>query len=87
MPTTSTGSAASVPDAGGVVVVPALAGLGAPYWAPDARAASDGLPAVDPPAHLVRAAWRGSPRQVALLARAGAATSARRSARCGSTAV
>ena len=35
--------AASVPDAGGVVVVPAFTGLGAPYWDPDARGAIFGL--------------------------------------------
>ncbi len=32
-----------VPDAGGVVVVPAFVGLGAPYWDPDARGAMFGL--------------------------------------------
>ena len=35
--------AASVPDNGGVVVVPAFTGLGAPYWDPDARGAIFGL--------------------------------------------
>ena len=35
--------AASVPDSGGVVVVPAFVGLGAPYWDPDARGAILGL--------------------------------------------
>ena len=35
--------AASVPDSGGVVVVPAFTGLGAPYWDPDARGAILGL--------------------------------------------
>jgi glycerol kinase len=29
--------AASVPDTGGVTIVPALAGLGAPHWRPEAR--------------------------------------------------
>lgn len=35
--------AASVDDAGGVEFVPALAGLGAPYWAPEARGTLTGL--------------------------------------------
>ena len=34
--------ALSVPDAGGVMFVPAFAGLGAPYWRPDARGAHAG---------------------------------------------
>ena len=35
--------AASVPHTGGVYLVPAFTGLGAPYWDPDARAAIIGL--------------------------------------------
>ena len=35
--------ASSVPDSGGVVVVPAFVGLGAPYWDPGARGAILGL--------------------------------------------
>jgi glycerol kinase len=35
--------ASSVPDAGGVYLVPAFTGLGAPYWDPDARGALIGL--------------------------------------------
>jgi glycerol kinase len=35
--------ASSVPDAGGVYLVPAFTGLGAPYWDPDARGALVGL--------------------------------------------
>ena len=35
--------AASVPDAGGVEFVPALTGLGAPHWEPDARGLLSGL--------------------------------------------
>jgi glycerol kinase len=35
--------ATSVPDAGGVYLVPAFTGLGAPYWDPDARGAIVGL--------------------------------------------
>lgn len=48
--------ARSVPDSGGVVVVPALSGLGAPYWKPDARASIHGLSFSTTRAHLVRAA-------------------------------
>ena len=47
--------ATSVPDTGGVVLVPAFAGLGAPYWAPDARGAILGLTRGTTPAHVVRA--------------------------------
>ena len=35
--------ARSVPDNGGVYLVPALSGLGAPHWRPDARATISGL--------------------------------------------
>ncbi len=48
--------ARSVPDSGGVVFVPALTGLGAPYWDPDARGAMFGLTRGTTRAHLVRAA-------------------------------
>ena len=47
--------AASVPDTGGVVFVPALTGLGAPDWDPDARGAMFGLTRGTTRAHLVRA--------------------------------
>jgi glycerol kinase len=60
----------SVADCGGVTVVPALAGLGAPYWLPDARGAIEGLSLATSAAHLVRAAVVGIAAQVALLARA-----------------
>ena len=45
----------SVPDTAGVHFVPALAGLGAPFWDPDARAAFLGITAGVTRAHLVRA--------------------------------
>jgi glycerol kinase len=45
----------SVPDAAGCFFVPAFAGLGAPYWDPDARGALLGLSAGVGRAHLVRA--------------------------------
>jgi glycerol kinase len=48
--------ASSVPDAGGVFMVPAFAGLGAPYWDPFARGTIVGLTRGSGRAHLVRAA-------------------------------
>jgi glycerol kinase len=48
--------AASVPDSGGVVVVPAFTGLGAPYWDPYARGAVFGLTRGTTAGHLARAA-------------------------------
>ena len=48
--------AASVADAGGVVFVPAFAGLGSPHWGPDARGAIYGLSGAATSAHVVRAA-------------------------------
>jgi glycerol kinase len=47
--------ARTVPDSGGVVFVPALTGLGAPDWDPDARGAMFGLTRGTTRAHLVRA--------------------------------
>jgi glycerol kinase len=47
--------ARSVPDSGGVVFVPALTGLGAPHWDPDARGLITGLTRGTTRAHLVRA--------------------------------
>jgi glycerol kinase len=46
----------SVSDTGGVVFVPAFAGLGTPYWVPEARGAIFGLTRGTQKAHLVRAA-------------------------------
>ncbi|BAL23535.1 glycerol kinase GlpK [Azoarcus sp. KH32C] len=48
--------AASVPDSGGVVLVPAFTGLGAPYWDAYARGALMGLTRGSGPAHIARAA-------------------------------
>jgi glycerol kinase len=48
--------AASVPDAGGLYFVPALTGLGAPWWDPYARGTIVGLTRGTTRAHLVRAA-------------------------------
>ncbi len=51
--------AASVPDSGGVVFVPALAGLGAPHWRPEARGAMLGLTRGTTRAHVARAVLEG----------------------------
>jgi len=48
--------ASSVPDAGGVFLVPAFVGLGAPYWDPYARGTIVGLTRGTGRAHIVRAA-------------------------------
>jgi glycerol kinase len=47
--------ASSVPDSGGVYFVPALTGLGSPYWDPYARGAILGLTRGTTRAHLARA--------------------------------
>jgi glycerol kinase len=47
--------AASVPDSGGVVFVPALTGLGAPVWDPHARGLVIGITRSTTAAHLARA--------------------------------
>lgn len=47
--------AASVPDSGGVYFVPALTGLGSPYWDPSARGTIVGLTRGTTAAHLARA--------------------------------
>jgi glycerol kinase len=60
----------SVTDSGGVVFVPALAGLGAPFWKADARGAFTGISLGTTRAHLVRAVVEGIAAQVAWLARA-----------------
>jgi glycerol kinase len=60
----------TVADAGGVTFVPALAGLGAPHWAPDARGAFTGLRLGTERGHLARAVAEGIAASVALLVRA-----------------
>jgi glycerol kinase len=60
----------TVANASGVTFVPALAGLAAPYWKPQAKAAFTGLSLSTERAHLVRAAIDGIAAQVALLAQA-----------------
>ncbi len=51
--------AASVPDNGGVYFVPALTGMGAPYWDQDARGTICGLTRGATAAHIARAALEG----------------------------
>ena len=60
--------AASVPDAGGVMMVPAFVGLGAPYWDPNARGAILGLTRGSTRAHIARAAIEAIAFQSAELA-------------------
>jgi glycerol kinase len=51
--------AKEVPDSGGVVFVPALAGLGAPHWRQDARGLVCGIDRGITKAHIARAALEG----------------------------
>ncbi len=59
--------AESVPDAGGVVLVPAFTGLGAPYWQPEARGTITGLTRGTTVAHIARAALESIAFQSAAL--------------------
>ncbi|HET8660949.1 MAG TPA: glycerol kinase GlpK [Micromonosporaceae bacterium] len=56
--------AATVPDSGGCVIVPAFSGLFAPYWRPDARGVIAGLTGYVTKAHLARAALEATAWQV-----------------------
>ncbi len=51
--------ASEVPDTGGVVLVPAFAGLGAPHWRPNARGIMTGLTRGTTKAHIARAVLEG----------------------------
>ena len=51
--------AASVPDNGGVYFVPALTGMGAPYWDPYAKGGIHGITRGTTAAHIARAALEG----------------------------
>jgi glycerol kinase len=62
--------AASVPDSGGVVFVPALAGLGAPHWRPDARGLFTGITGGTTKAHIARAVLDGIALQISDILRA-----------------
>jgi glycerol kinase len=68
--------ARSVEDNAGVVVVPALSGLGAPHWRAAARAAVTGLSFAATRAHVVRAALEAISHQTQDLAAAFAADGA-----------
>lgn len=62
--------AQSVPDSGGVMLVPAFTGLGAPYWKPDARGTITGLTRGSTMAHIARAALESIAYQSAALLKA-----------------
>jgi len=58
------GIAASVPDSGGVYLIPAFVGLSAPYWEPNARGAIVGLSPSTDKRHIVRAALESIAYQI-----------------------
>jgi glycerol kinase len=62
--------AESVPDTGGVAMVPAFVGLGAPHWDPHARGLISGITRSTGRAHIVRAALESIAFQTAELVRA-----------------
>ncbi|MGB0679971.1 MAG: glycerol kinase GlpK, partial [Polyangiales bacterium] len=62
--------AGEVSDAGGVTFVPALAGLGAPHWDPEARGLLCGLTRDTRRAHVARAVLEGVALQIADLSEA-----------------
>ncbi len=68
--------ARSVSDNGGVYVVPALSGLGAPHWQPSARGAILGLSFAATKAHIARAALEAMAHQAHDLKNAFAADGA-----------
>lgn len=57
--------ARSVPDSGGVVVVPAFTGMGAPHWRADVRGLMTGITAATTRAHLARATLEAVAQQTA----------------------
>jgi glycerol kinase len=65
--------ARSVQDNGGVYLVPALSGLGAPYWRPDVRGSINGLSFSTQKAHIARAALEAMAHQAGDLKTAYAA--------------
>jgi glycerol kinase len=67
--------AQSVPDSGGVYLIPAFAGLGAPYWDAEARGAILGLTRGASAAHIARAALEATCFQTAEVVEAMAAGS------------
>ena len=68
--------ARSIEDSGEVVIVPALAGLGAPHWKPDARGVISGLSFASGRAQIARAALEAMAHQTHDLAQAFAADGA-----------
>ena len=68
--------ARSIPDSGEVVIVPALAGLGAPHWQPGARGVISGLSFASGRAQIARAALEAMAHQTNDLASAFAADGA-----------
>ncbi|MGE5953167.1 MAG: glycerol kinase GlpK [Qipengyuania vulgaris] len=68
--------ARSLDDSGEVVIVPALAGLGAPHWSPDARGVISGLSFASGRAQIARAALEAMAHQTHDLASAFAADGA-----------
>ena len=62
--------AASVNDTDGVVLVPAFAGLGAPYWLPHVRGSIQGLTRGSTVAHIARAALESIALQSTVLLQA-----------------
>jgi glycerol kinase len=56
--------ATSVPDNGGVYLIPAFSGLGAPHWQMERKASISGLTFGTTKAHLVRAALESIPYQI-----------------------
>jgi glycerol kinase len=68
--------ARSVLDTAGVYIIPALSGLGAPHWVPEARGAIMGLSFAAKKAHIVRAALEAMAYQVSDLKQAFAADGA-----------
>jgi glycerol kinase len=66
--------AAEVSDSAGAMLLPALAGLGAPWWRPDAHGVIAGLHAGVRPAHLARAALEAIAWRVADIVEAFAAS-------------
>ena len=62
--------ARSIEDSGEVVIVPALAGLGAPHWLPDARGVISGLSFASGRAQIARAALEAMAHQTHDLASA-----------------
>ena len=68
--------ARSIPDSGGVVIIPALSGLGAPHWQPEARGVIAGLSFATGRAQIARAALEAMAHQTFDLANAFAADGA-----------